>query len=272
MSKKQLTLQELQQVSYDILKEVHNFCIANGIRYSLAYGTLLGAIRHKGFIPWDDDIDIVMPRPDFDRFFQQFPNKGTLRAVHPDNCYLGFGRVYDTERTIAKTTIPWQKEKSGLWIDVFPIDCVSDDYEEFKQHADLVNKCNRQANRRRRLKVPFYAIPKKKVLLWIGSKFHVSKSLETVCRNFRKAITRHPYGSTGHCSQLGDPWNSKNEYFEFKLMEEYTEVQFGDSTFLSVKDYDTFLKCCFGDYMQLPPIEKRIPPQQDYIKFYWKDK
>ena len=64
----ELTLKELQQASLDILKDVHSFCEANQIQYSIAYGTLIGALRHKGFIPWDDDVDIVMPRPDFERF------------------------------------------------------------------------------------------------------------------------------------------------------------------------------------------------------------
>ena len=66
---KEMTLKDVQGVSLDILKDVHSFCESHHIRYSLAYGTLIGAIRHKGFIPWDDDVDIVIPRPDFTRFW-----------------------------------------------------------------------------------------------------------------------------------------------------------------------------------------------------------
>ena len=72
--KKEMTLGEVQNISLDILVHFHNFCIANNIKYSLGYGTLIGAIRHKGFIPWDDDVDVDMMREDYERFAQIFNN------------------------------------------------------------------------------------------------------------------------------------------------------------------------------------------------------
>ena len=72
---KEMSLREVQLGCFEILKDVHVFCVSNNIRYSLAYGTLLGAIRHKGFIPWDDDIDIIMPKPDYDRFCKHINHK-----------------------------------------------------------------------------------------------------------------------------------------------------------------------------------------------------
>ena len=68
----ELTLKEQQNIGLEILKDVHGFCVSRGIKYSVAYGSLIGAIRHNGFIPWDDDVDIIMPRPDYDLFCQEY--------------------------------------------------------------------------------------------------------------------------------------------------------------------------------------------------------
>ena len=73
--KEQLTLKEIQSVNLEIMKDIHAFCVLNGIHYSLAYGSLLGAIRHQGFIPWDDDMDIMMPRPDYKRMLNEYDGK-----------------------------------------------------------------------------------------------------------------------------------------------------------------------------------------------------
>ena len=89
---KEMTLREVQLFELDILKDVHEFCMANHINYSLAYGTLIGAIRHKGFIPWDDDRDIVMPRPDHDRFCRTYKSEAGYEIFSPiqGNSYLGY--------------------------------------------------------------------------------------------------------------------------------------------------------------------------------------
>ena len=129
---KEMTLQEVQNVSLEILKDVHAFCESHNIRYSLAYGTLIGAIRHKGFIPWDDDVDIIIPRPDFERFCQEFQSaKGykLYRPGDPEN-FMVFARVCDNERTLVKTNRPWSTERTGIWIDIFPFEGLPNDENE----------------------------------------------------------------------------------------------------------------------------------------------
>ena len=130
---KEMTLQDVQKVSFDILKDVHSFCELHQIRYSLAYGTLIGAVRHKGFIPWDDDVDIVIPRPDFERFCQEYKSSLGYELYTPEDSYnfLPYARVCDNEHTIVKTNRPWSTEPTGIWIDIFPLDGLPSDETDF---------------------------------------------------------------------------------------------------------------------------------------------
>lgn len=131
---KELTLRELQNEELNILKDVHSFCKKNNIRYSLYGGTLIGALRHKGFIPWDDDIDIIMPRPDYDRFCKNYKSVNYKVAdMHSEKSFmLAFARVYDDKRTTSISTYPWISKDVGVWIDVFPADGLSLDESKIK--------------------------------------------------------------------------------------------------------------------------------------------
>jgi len=158
---KQLSLREIQDVSCDILKVVHEFCIENKIQYSLAYGTLLGAVRHHGFIPWDDDIDIIMPRPDYLRFCKSFHASGYQVFSHettPD-CIIGYARVCDMERTIVYGST-WTQKRTGLWVDIFPIDGAENNRNDFEQRCLKVKKIfadmqvHRNANKKLSLDYP----------------------------------------------------------------------------------------------------------------------
>ena len=133
-----LTLQELQQFSLDILKDVAGFCEKNNIRYSLGYGTMLGAVRPKGFIPWDDDVDIMMPREDYEKFRTIYKSKlySFIDSRNTPDCYIAFGRVCDTKKTLASSCIPWVKKDVGVWIDIFPVDRVPDDKDTFDRIYD----------------------------------------------------------------------------------------------------------------------------------------
>lgn len=99
-----MTLKEIQNVSLDILKDLHKFCVENNINYTLCGGTLLGAIRHNGFIPWDDDVDVAMPRPDYERFIKEFHSeKGYIlkaRGASDDDTFMAYARICDIEKTI----------------------------------------------------------------------------------------------------------------------------------------------------------------------------
>ena len=134
---KELSLKEIQALSLEILIDVAEFCEKNGIHYSLAYGTCLGAVRHKGFIPWDDDVDVQMLREDYERFARTYRSERFkfFDSSNMKDCWIPFGRVCDCERTVSKTNIPWHggTVQTGLWIDIFPVDKVTADHDAYER-------------------------------------------------------------------------------------------------------------------------------------------
>lgn len=132
---RQLSDKEIHDCLLNILKDVDEFCRQNGLRYSLAYGTLIGAVRHHGFIPWDDDIDIQMPRPDFERFIREYGREPGARyrclynTVNEEERFQHFfAKVHDTHTVCVqgKSVV----YKFGVNLDVFPIDGRPDDTRE----------------------------------------------------------------------------------------------------------------------------------------------
>lgn len=132
-----LSVQEIQGVLLRIMKYIHAFCAENDILYSLDGGTLIGAIRHKGFIPWDDDIDIAMPRPYYEKFVKTFRDSEEYKLFAPErrNSYINYARVCDVKNTIGHFRTPWTQEDVGVWVDVFPIDGEAEDVEVWKKEV-----------------------------------------------------------------------------------------------------------------------------------------
>ena len=273
---KEMTLREIQLFTLEILKQVHKFCVENSIKYSLSYGTLLGAIRHKGFIPWDDDIDIMMTRPDYDRFCQTFSAPGlqvVSRQTRKD-CLVGFARVCDTLKTGVQSMEPWIRRQGnlGLWIDIFPIDYATDDYKSFHLFHQRLKQMHIKTLRLRKNLRPFTSQrPFKYNLNTLKKRLfsYFMRRPEYYLKARDRMIKETPFGSTGHISQLA--FTGDEIYLESSVMNSYHLVPFEDTQFYVIDRYDDFLKNKYGDYMELPPKEERVP-QQDYIIFYWREK
>jgi lipopolysaccharide cholinephosphotransferase len=125
-------IKELREIQMGILDDVHRFCEEQGLRYSLSSGTLIGAVRHQGYIPWDDDIDIYMLRSDYERFLKSYHDQnGHYRVLNPkkeDHYYYTFAKVVDQRtKMVEKETEGYE---IGVYIDVFPVDYVPDDMKE----------------------------------------------------------------------------------------------------------------------------------------------
>lgn len=275
-----LSLKDRQNVSLLLLKKLHQFCIANDIKYSLAYGTLIGAIRHKGFIPWDDDIDVMMLRPDYDRFCATYHSEGTSLYCFQNNpeCFIGFARICDDVYTYSvKNSWLCGGGFTGVWIDIFPVDSVEDDQDEYLAHYHLMQSYQGNSYKyRARLNGVYKTNKFRTNLLASVMKFpplhQIYKKKAIIFMNeFVKQIKRIPFGSTNHFSQLAIPGTGSKNYLNVEWFKEFILVDFEDSQFYVMEGFDPVLRSAYGDYMQLPPEDQRAP-LHDFQFFFWKDK
>lgn len=263
---KEVTFEESRKIQLDILIYFDEWCKQHNLHYSLGEGTLIGAIRHKGFIPWDDDIDLLMPREDFDKFVDTYNGKYRLISLHTEkkwkSCYI---RLTD-ERTSVKWINP-NHNYHGLWISILPIDNYPDNPNEWIAKKKQIQKYlkmgwikdsywRKDASFARNLiKWPL------KILLLPISLNHIGYCLQEIITSFNKEETKNK----GQMSCVWhDPW-----VFDAGLITEFVEVDFERHKFPALKGYDAYLKGQYGDYMQLPPENQRVPKHNYTV--YWKD-
>ena len=271
----ELTLKELQKACLEILIDFHAFCVKNNIKYSIDYGTLIGALRHKGFIPWDDDVDVVIPRPDFERFCKTYSSDDYKLIFYGNDpsALAAFARVVDCRKTHYESAArPWTKQESGVWIDVFPIDGVEESeaqyarrYSRLRKICDTVHKFRWQNHHIRKgepLRVKFKAL----AAYFVGFGGRLPAAFVRRMVAIMKSV---PYGSTpfvGQCSYLDDgPIQFPIEDFKYFVL-----IPFENHEFYAISGYDHHLRQLYGDYMQLPPEYERVPKQFS-VKFYKKE-
>ena len=264
---KKLDIDEIKEVELGVMDYIHNICREKGINYSLAYGSLLGAVRHRGFIPWDDDLDIALKRDEYDKLYQAIleDNNSIYKIVswENDSRYpYPFYRVYDS-RTVYENNYIQNDIELGICVDVFPFD----DYKD-------VNKEITKLDMYRRLSVyTLYGIRNKEA----GIKNIVRYLMLVAFRLTRVKIWNKKLND---CSKA--PVNS--EYIDYlmeskkystkidaKALDEVIECKFEDRVYNIPKDYDHILTTIYGeDYMEIPPIEKRIQ-HDDFVAYIKKE-
>lgn len=273
---REMSVKDIQSVSLDILSDIHRFCVDHDIKYTLQGGTLLGAVRHKGFIPWDDDIDIAMPRPDYDRFIHTYQsNKGFKvysRELLEQNkdVFIAYARVCDMVKTYVDDALSfWSNAKTGVWVDVFPLDGDLDSVEESKKRLNKIKRYWKTGVRKRVALRPFSSAIGlyKKARLCIKKVISVVSSFSAIDKHIRlcKAV---PFGSTNYYSNLAFLSYGMRERHCIDVLRERQLVPFENCMFYIMNGFDEALSEKYGDYMKLPPKEKQIRAHGSN-KYYW---
>ncbi len=258
--KQPISLEEKKHVQLEMLKEIDGFCRNNGIKYSLAFGTLIGAVRHKGFIPWDDDLDIMMPLPDMLRLKELFHSDNLKYCDVDTEKHYGFpfSRIAHTG-TYNKIGMVYQTY--GVCIDTYPIVSIPSakkQQEEFFSTAMKILKKRKQIEKWRNRIVrylPVSSIP----------------GYDAVQKNYRDQLLKRcqPYGTTECYFAVAGPLSIRNKtLYDHDIFDQLIDLEFEGNRFCCIKDYDYFLRLRYGDYMT-PPPENECHPYH-IGNFYWK--
>lgn len=269
---KRLTLREIQLEELDILLKVRDFFETNGIRYMLCGGTLLGAVRHGGFIPWDDDIDVALTRKDFDKLTEivreQRPSlDGIVFHLPGDEGYM---YPYIKAVNPAITVDYGKEEDTMLWIDIFVLDHFPDSrfmhwlYLKRIITLERILSVGTYSDENMRERGYFDSFPRRMKMYLarflyklLGGHRRISRRMNEIAR----AMNRK-YEHSGHVG--GSLWPvGMNDYYSAGSIASLTKIKFEGYEFEVPGDYDLFLREFFGDYMTLPPEDKR---QTHYIK------
>ena len=247
-------LHKTQKCELEIMKELHNFLVDNNLKYSLCYGTALGAVRHKGFIPWDDDIDIVMPREDYNRFLSIWKNteKYILVNKDTDNDFTqNFTKIKNKNTTFLQKEDIGRKYHKGIFVDIFPADRIPDGYLKRKIfYANcLINLLyTRNHNSKSNSAIRFV----ESILLNVFSENTKLKILH----KSRKFLTKYNSQQNFQYIFLGD-LRSCSLIHPANIFDDIILTDFEDTKFFIFKQSDKLLKTVYGNYMELPPEEKQ---------------
>ena len=258
-------MNELQNRQLEILKEFIKVCKENNLQYYLVGGTCLGAVRHKGFIPWDDDIDVAMPREDFDKFItlqEKFPSPYFIQTYKTDKNYIyNFAKVRDSSTTYIENFFACNQMNHGVWIDVFPLDGMS---YEVKPPVKFARKVKNvwfniylmylpSLKRKLRWKTLWKDIPLNIVaylFFFLNVGHYRNKMLDKRVKKikFNDAVLVGNYFGT----------NPKKEAMPREIFQEGSIGEFEGVEVILPKDADKYLTLLFNNYMKLPPIEKQV--------------
>ena len=269
---RQIQIDQLKQIQLEIMDYFHSWCINHRITYYITAGTLIGALRHKGYIPWDDDIDLVMLREDYDRLLEEFPKSETgVYKLHSyetdDSCIYTYAKLCDTRTVLIdgdeKNSVP-----IGVNIDIFPLENATDNYDDavkLKKNIkpfDSILVVKQMVRVDRGFSKNVLLIILKAISGLFSYKWLIGMVIKKATVYKKNLHSRYVVNAVIYAK-------GEKEILERKWFHDVVELDFEGRQYFAPIGADNYMRRLFGDYMQLPPIEKRI--SHHYFKAYFKD-
>jgi len=249
-------LNDLQAHLLKMLKWFHNYCCEHELKYYVIGGTMLGAVRHSGFIPWDDDVDVIMPRSDYEKIIKLLENPEDDYIVESpkseDEEYLyGFAKLYDLRTSMTETLK--KPITRGVYIDIFPLDGIGNTLEESYRNYKKIDR----ANMLLAMKTSAYRKGRvwwKNVAVFVGSLIPVNakklaKHLDSLC-------SKHSFDEYEFCGNLVSTYRVR-EIIRKDVFGEPTLYDFEDTQVFGPEKYEEYLTNLFRNWRELPPEKKR---------------
>ena len=261
-------LDQLQNRLLEMLRFFHAFCEANHLRYYIIGGTLLGALRHQGFIPWDDDVDIGMPRSDYDAFLRLFGTTAIDRyavesaSSDDENFCFPYAKLFDTSTTLIENTK--KPLKRGIYLDIFPLDGAGNSLREAMLHFAAIDgkktllsmRMTKISNRRAGYKNAILRIVQALPACMICEK-NLSRQIDALCR-------QKDFDGCALVGNLTGAWGKK-EIVPRELFGMPRLYRFEDLSVYGLERPEAYLAHIYGDWQKLPPESKRVSHHNYYL-------
>ena len=251
-------LKKLHEVQVEILKDIDKFCREHNITYFLIAGTLLGAVRHKGFIPWDDDIDIGMLRSDYEKFIKTYPsdknNKYFVQTLETDpNYWHSYAKIRKKNTFMNEAKIASLNLNKEIFVDLFPFDNVKDGgYDKIKYRANIIKVIRESIYVKRKI------ITLRDCRIKFLSAIFLIFPVKTLYKFQKKLMMKYDKIETTNVACYIGEYQTRNEYLKKDVFLPVKKQEFAGEMFNAINKPEVYLEQIYGDYMKLPPKEKRV--------------